>query len=581
MLRRRIGVQLATLALSTAPALAHATTATQLVAGGNHACALSTLGGVECWGDSQYGQLGDGSFGAGHEAPAPVVGLASGVASLGAGAAHSCAITTSGGVKCWGANNQGQLGDGTMTNSAVPLDVTGLGSGVASVEGGHNHTCAVTAGGGVKCWGGNLFGELGDGTNTPSTAPVDVVGLASGVVAVSAGQQHACVLTTGGGVKCWGGNSRGQLGDGTNTSSTTPVDVVGLASGVTAIAAGQFHACAVTAAGGVKCWGSNDGGSLGDGTLNDRMTPVDVSGATSGVADLEGAAALCARTTDGRALCWGDARASASEAPFFHGMTSLARATRIVSGITTTGEIKSSKGGRFISGYGPLATLHWPFGCALGYGDADGDAICDSEDPCATLVVGQQFPRTGPGPKPSLVVRRINTETVAGNDVVTLRAQFDLPPTLSFGDLDPLAQGSTIDFVHPIGIPATVAFPAGAYGGAGTAGWQHIGAARDRWEYVDRTGGPNGTRLVTRLKATDLSAGAPGGRIDLVLTMKAAAVPLDGDDLPLQIAIVLGDAAAGAAGACGEGQLARYCRFAGNGSTLTCRTSIFDSYVFF
>jgi alpha-tubulin suppressor-like RCC1 family protein len=277
-----------------------------------HTCVLLADGGVKCWGDNAYGQLGDGTT-TDRLVPVGVTGLAGGegVAPAGAlkvaaGANHTCVLTAQGGVRCWGDNEYGQLGDNTTANRAVAGDVVGLGSGVAALGAGSSSTCALTTGGGVKCWGGNYSGQLGNGTYVPRLTPGDVVGLTSGVVALAVGADFACAVTSGGGAKCWGNNSYGQLGDGTTTSRLTPVDVNGLGSNVAAMALGFIHSCALTSTGGVKCWGHNGYGEVGDTTTTDRHTPVTVSGLSSGVASVATTGyTACAVTTAGGAKCWG------------------------------------------------------------------------------------------------------------------------------------------------------------------------------------------------------------------------------------------------------------------------------------
>ena len=289
-------------------------------AGGLHTCMLTMTGGVKCWGDNYYGQLGDGTgaWGQVSNRPVDVVGLTSGVASVSASGSgwsgHTCALTSSGGIKCWGLNYSGELGDGTTINRATPVDVVGLASDVAQLDTGGNYTCATTTIGGIKCWGENGNGQLGDGTSIDQTMPVDVVGLTTGAQSVSAGRAHACAVTSSGSVKCWGSNYAGELGDGTTIDRNTPVDVIGLGSGVVAVSAAMLHTCALTSSGGVKCWGYNSSGELGDGTTTSRSTPVDVIGLTSGVTAVHSGAAdfppygtgyTCALTLRGEIKCWG------------------------------------------------------------------------------------------------------------------------------------------------------------------------------------------------------------------------------------------------------------------------------------
>jgi alpha-tubulin suppressor-like RCC1 family protein len=280
--------------------------ATAIAAGYGHSCALTSSGAVKCWGRNSSGQLGNGTT-TDRYVPVAVSGLAGGVQAIAGGTYHTCALTSAGGVKCWGRNSSGQLGDGTTTKRYVPVAVSGLAGGVQAIAAGTYHTCALTSAGGVKCWGRNSSGQLGDGTTTDRHAPVDVPALASGVTAIAVGYFHTCELTSAGAVKCWGYNRSGQLGDGTTTDRNAPVDVPGLASGVTAITAGGGHSCALTSAGGVKCWGSNYFGELGDGTTTRRLIPAAVSGLAGSVAAIAagGEAHGCALTSAGAVKCWG------------------------------------------------------------------------------------------------------------------------------------------------------------------------------------------------------------------------------------------------------------------------------------
>jgi len=276
-----------------------------VTAGSYHTCALTSVGGVHCWGLNDTGQVGDGT----HEwrtVPVSVVGLPSPVTALVAGGYHTCVITGNGGVLCWGDNGGGQLGDNTIISRTTPVAVSGLDSGVIALAAGDYHTCALTSAGAVQCWGYNAYGQLGDNTTTDRLIPVAVSGLTSGVTALAAGDHHTCALLTSGRVQCWGDNEFGQVGDGTNINRAKPTAVLNLNASVRVIIAGGSHTCVITDNAGAKCWGVNNAGQLGDNTTTDRNTPVDVIGLTSGVTTLaNGRWHTCAALTDGNVKCWG------------------------------------------------------------------------------------------------------------------------------------------------------------------------------------------------------------------------------------------------------------------------------------
>ncbi len=305
------GLLLFASAPNSRPANAASPLTAPISAGAAHSCAVTSAGGVTCWGANLFGQLGDGTT-TNRPTMAAVTGLVGGVIALSSGINHTCALLSSGGVSCWGLNFHGQLGDGTKVNSSVPVNVAGLDGGAVAISGSGDHTCTLTSGGGVQCWGSNLSGQLGDGSTTDRSTPVAVVGLTTGVLAVSAGADHTCAVTAVGSVKCWGHNTFGQLGDGTTTDSSAPVDVSGLADGVIAVSSGGDHTCALVStlagakSGGVKCWGGNAFGELGNGTTNGSPLPADVSALPDGVVAISaGFDHTCALTSGAAVKCWG------------------------------------------------------------------------------------------------------------------------------------------------------------------------------------------------------------------------------------------------------------------------------------
>ena len=273
-------------------------------AGGYHACAVNNNGGVQCWGNNQQGQLGDGTT-IHRSTPVQVVRLSAGVISVVAAEDFSCALTQEGSVKCWGANYYGQLGNGSFTSSSTPVDVKGLQRGIIALAAMGCHACALTSSGAVKCWGLNNDGELGNGTNINSNIPVDVDGLHSGVTAITAGHSHSCAVTIDGAMTCWGQNKYGQLGDNSTQSSNVPVKVYGLRAGVEKISAGLWHTCMMTYNHVAQCWGSNINGSLGNGTEEQSDIPVKVHANQMLKEISSGDFTTCALTVYGQAQCWG------------------------------------------------------------------------------------------------------------------------------------------------------------------------------------------------------------------------------------------------------------------------------------
>ena len=296
-------------------------TVTDITTGAYHTCALISDGTVTCWGNNYYGLLGNGSN-TDSNVPVAVTGGAltnKTVTDITAGYGHTCALIADGTVTCWGYNSDGELGGGDTSNRNVPVAVAGgahTNKTVTQITAGTYHTCALISDGTATCWGDNSYGQLGNGSNTDSNVPVAVTGgaLANKTVTdITGGEFHTCALISDGTVTCWGNNSDGQLGNGENTNRNVPVAVTGgvLANKtVTDITGGEFHTCALISDGTVTCWGNNSDGQLGNGENTNRNVPVAVTGgvlANKTVTDITtGVFHTCALISDGTVTCWGN-----------------------------------------------------------------------------------------------------------------------------------------------------------------------------------------------------------------------------------------------------------------------------------
>ena len=273
-------------------------------AGTYHTCAVVN-GGVKCWGFNDSGQLGDPTVNdPDSHIPVDAIATNSGAEAVTAGTFHSCAAV-GGGAKCWGSNNAGQLGvdTGATLNSHAPLEVIRPSNNVTAVAAGNEHSCAVVDAG-VKCWGANGSGQLGNNANIGGYLPVQAIPPSSNATAVVTGVLHTCALVAGG-VQCWGANAFGQLGNGNAIESHVPVSAIPLANGVMAIASGYFHVCAVIN-GGVKCWGSNNKGQLGNNSTTLSSLPIDVIAANSNATSVATGDNHSCAVVDGGVKCWGN-----------------------------------------------------------------------------------------------------------------------------------------------------------------------------------------------------------------------------------------------------------------------------------
>ncbi len=277
-------------------------------AGIAHSLALKSDGTILAWGADGNGQLGDGGANLSQESPVPVSN-ATGIVAVSAGGSHSLALKSDGTILAWGNDGNGQLGDGgTIANtsqiSPVPVSNT---TGVVAVSAGSNFSLALKSDGTILAWGSDDKGQLGNGTNSTNQASPVPVSNATGIVAVSAGGSHSLALKSNGTILAWGDDGNGQLGDGgtNNTNQTSPVSVLD-ATGIVAVSAGGSHSLALKSDGTILAWGNDDNGQLGNGGSNlSQTSPVPVSNAIDVVAVSASAFHSLALKSNGTILAWG------------------------------------------------------------------------------------------------------------------------------------------------------------------------------------------------------------------------------------------------------------------------------------
>lgn len=274
-----------------------------VAAGAEQSCLINNAGNVQCWGGNYDGQLGIGTTGGNYSTPQDVL-LPGPAIGLAVGRFHSCFLLATGEIRCAGS----ELWTGTGEGSSTPVTPIGLPNDIIQISATFWHTCAVTSTHDLYCWGLNQFGELGSDCELVGCyTPVEVTEVRGQVASVAAGRAHTCIITTSGTVRCWGGNAFGQLGNGATTDSASSVAVVGLENQEIVSISAALHTCVLTAAGAVKCWGLDEYGELGDGnTETFSPVPVDAVGLDEDVVAVTvGVFFTCVLNTDGSASCWG------------------------------------------------------------------------------------------------------------------------------------------------------------------------------------------------------------------------------------------------------------------------------------
>jgi serine/threonine-protein kinase len=275
----------------------------KLSVGDGHLCGLTPAGEAFCWGANSQGQLGDGTT---TERDKPTAVKASQrFTEISVGAGHTCALSADGTAFCWGGNKYGQLGDGSRSNRNRPVLVrsTAGNQGFQALAAGGSHTCGVTRANKAFCWGDGFSGQVGNAMQDFAVEPFAVKTDLS-FRTVVAGDRHTCGLTTSGRVYCWGDNKQGQLGNETKDDRNVPDSVI-TDKVFRAIGAGGQHTCGISTARQLLCWGYNVDGRLGDGTRSTRTVPaVAANGQTFSLVSA-GSGHTCALMTTGQAMCWG------------------------------------------------------------------------------------------------------------------------------------------------------------------------------------------------------------------------------------------------------------------------------------